>query len=155
QGGMPGNGKIARHEGPVRSPCRETARPSPKSGDHRSGLINSDIQLLTPIKAITRPGDVLAVDFHADPPPPQLFGDGPGHVASGERVEHQLPGFAEEADEEVGHRLGKSRRVDRKSGGAAALDVRVAGAGVGHLQEVRWDGAAVVTAEVRAELVLA
>src|SRR5262245_41868456 len=64
------------------------------------------------VEAQSRTGHIVGIDLDAQPASLQTLGDVAGHVAAGERIEYQLPGLGQEADEELRHRGRETRRVN-------------------------------------------
>src|SRR5579875_2685296 len=94
------------------------------------------------------------MNLDAQPTSPQLVRHVAGHVAAGEGVEHELSRLGQEANKKLRHLSGKACGVDGQAGDAAAAKILITGTGVGHLQQIRGNGAAVVTTEVGTNLVL-
>src|SRR4051812_45235812 len=101
-----------------------------------------------------RAGHVVGVDLDADPTAAKRLGHLAGHVAAGEGVEYDLARLGHEANEEFRHRRRKAGGVDGQPRRAALAEIVIAGAGVRYFEQVGWDGAAVVLAEMRSDLVL-
>src|SRR5436305_229352 len=64
------------------------------------------------IKTESRPGDVIGVEFDADPLTPKRLRDFASHVRPGEGVEYEVGRIRQKPDEEVGQRVWETRQIE-------------------------------------------
>src|SRR5260370_42159114 len=105
-------------------------------------------------KPKARAGRGIDVDRNAQPAAVEYLVGLAGDVAAGERVQNKRAWLRQKANEEIRQLGRKAGGVDGQAGRAAVDEIFIVRARVGNGQQVGWNGAAVVFAEMRADLVL-